>query len=663
MRNPYYFAVDPQGNQLPYVDRMLFDVKSTDMIGVTAANGELTMQARHIKPEDYTLLMSQRQANGYDVLHWYRADFHYVIQPNLNRKVSDAEPHSSQKRELLNVREFRQALSLAIDRRSIILAEYDNQTTPAQASPGPESPFYEPSAHTAFTQYDPKRADRLLDSIGLAKRDYEGYRTFRDGSRMQFYIDFSAFTGAGPAQQVVEDWAKVGIRAIARERSRTLYDTQVQGLNHDFCVWTGNDEYMPLIQPRMFVPVNESQWARAYAKWYLQGGLYGDPASRLTGCQEPPAGPIRQAMEIYEEAIAAPTPEKQAEIFRKALKIAAENVWTIGLSTPPPMLTIVKKGFRNVPRNAVYGWDFQSPGNTGIETYYFERPSDSRGAIEQMKQEILVATPRQPMPTSAKGVKGSGVLGKVLTWSFVAIALALVLMAAVKHPLIGRRMLIMVPTLVLISIFAFTIIQLPPGDFLTAQIARLQESGDQADLQRIEELKKSFWLDEAPLKRYMRWSGLYYFTTWKEQDQGLLQGNMGRSMETTGAVNDLIGDRILLTVLLSLGTILFTWAIAVPIGIYSAVRQYSIGDYIATFIGFIGMCVPNFLLALLLMYVGSAVFGVKVSGLFSAQFAAQPEWTWAKFVDLLAAPLDAAAGAGRRRHGRHGPRHARQPAR
>jgi ABC-type dipeptide/oligopeptide/nickel transport system permease component len=110
---------------------------------------------------------------------------------------------------------------------------------------------------------------------------------------------------------------------------------------------------------------------------------------------------------------------------------------------------------------------------------------------------------------------------------------------------------------------------------------------------------------------------------------GLLQGNMGRSMETTQLVNDMVGDRILLTVLLSLGTILFTWCVALPIGIFSAVRQYSFTDYLLTFLGFIGMCVPAFLLALVLM----AVSGI--SGLFSAEFAAQPEWTWPKVVDLL----------------------------
>ncbi len=117
--------------------------------------------------------------------------------------------------------------------------------------------------------------------------------------------------------------------------------------------------------------------------------------------------------------------------------------------------------------------------------------------------------------------------------------------------------------------------------------------------------------------------------TFDAADTGLLQGNLGRTMENGQPVNQVVGDRLLLTVLISALTIAFTWAVALPIGIYSAVRQYGVGDYVATVIGFVGMAVPNFLLALVLMAL------VGVSGLFSAEYAAQPEWTWGKVLDLL----------------------------
>jgi ABC-type dipeptide/oligopeptide/nickel transport system permease component len=181
----------------------------------------------------------------------------------------------------------------------------------------------------------------------------------------------------------------------------------------------------------------------------------------------------------------------------------------------------------------------------------------------------------------------------------------------------------------------FSIIQLPPGDFIETRITELRATGDEAAVEEVKRLSEAFHLDDPIVKQYLRWMGFTYFTTFQEGDKGLLQGQMGRSMETQKSVNDIVGDWILLTVLVSLWTILFTWAVAMPIGIYSAVRQYSWGDYVLTFVGFIGMCVPNFLLAILLMYWSGKYLGVNVTGLFSPEFAAAPEWTVAKIVDLL----------------------------
>jgi len=639
IRNAYYFMVDTKGNQLPYVDRVHFEVKSMGMIAVSAKDGEITMQERHLYYDQYTLLMSMREQSGYEVLHWYPGDASvFVISVNLNRREDDA-PDSARKKELLNDKRFRQALSLAIRRRDIIEAESNGQGEPAQCAPGPQSYFYEPTLYKSFTDYDPDRANRLLDDVGLTTRDYEGYRTFRDGTRMTFYLNMSQGYGTTtPGQFIVDDWEKVGIRAIPRERARTLFYTEKAALEHDFNVWIGNGEFMPLIEPRYLVPAGgESNYAPAFAKWFIRGGLYGDPLSKGAGCVEPPPGhPLRRAMEVYEAACAVSGRQEQREIFREALRIAAENVWTINISTPPPALVIVKNGFRNVPRCAVSSWDFQSPGNTGVETYFFEKPGDSPGAIAEIQEAVLKVT---PAPDALASVEKQATLGDrvgaAVTYLLAAIAVLAAVLVSVRHPYIGRRLLIMVPTLLVISLIAFTVIQLPPGDFLTSRIMQLQEQGDTADLQQIEELKSMFYLDESMPVRYARWLGLVWFATFDSKDAGLLQGNMGRSMENSRIVNDIVGDRILLTILVSLGAILLTWVIAIPVGIYSAARQYSIGDYAVTLIGFIGMCVPAFLLALVLMFLADKYLGVKVSGLFSPEFGAQPEWTWPKVVDLL----------------------------
>ena len=637
VRNPYYCMVDPAGRQLPYIDRLLLEVKSPKMLNQAAANGAVSMQSRHINYEDYTHLMSRRAAGNYEVLHWYAGDrTTWGMNVNLNRRRDPDDPDAKRRHAVLNDKRFRQALSLAIDRKAIIRALYNDQTEPAQCAPGPASFFHEPSAYKAFTEYAPARANRLLDAAGLTGRDGEGFRTYPDGARMVFYLDVCQFGGEGPAPFVIDDWAAVGVRAILRIRNRSLYNIEQVALKHDIDTWGGNGEFMPLIQPRYFAPVYSSWYALGFAKWNLRGGLYGDPKSTGPGCIEPPVDhPLRRAAEVYEAACREVDPARQREVFREALQIAAENVWTINICTSPPALVIRTNGLRNVPRTAVYSWDFQSPGNAGIETYYFEKPYDSPGAVADIKSAVLEITPQPDSLTAVEAAGGKGGVGKIVTVMLLGIAGMFVLLVAVRHPYIGRRLLIMVPTLLIISIISFAIIEAPPGDFVTTRIMQLRESGDEADLQQIEDLKAMFRLEEPVPKRYLRWMGAYWFATGDEADEGLLQGNLGRSMESTRLVNDVVRDRVLLTVLISLGTILFTWALALPVGIYSAVKQYSVGDYVLTFIGFLGMCVPSFLLALILIYAVDVWFGIKVSGLFSPQYGAQPEWDWPKVKDLL----------------------------
>ncbi|MES2460417.1 MAG: ABC transporter permease subunit, partial [Armatimonadota bacterium] len=408
-------------------------------------------------------------------------------------------------------------------------------------------------------------------------------------------------------------------------------------LMHDFTVWTGESEFNPLVEARSFVPTYiESFWAPAYGIWYQKGGLYGDPRA-LQGGQEPARNSdIRRGMELLTQMVQEPDRKKQIAIFNKIADLAADNVWSISLATPPPQLAVVKNGFKNVPSNVMYGAAYNTPANAGIETFFFEKPKDSPGAIAQIKQEMttVTAAPDAVNVKTLKVEKKGGIGSFVATLIYGILILGIVL-AAIKHPYIGRRLVIMVPTMLLISVVTFAIIQLPPGDFIETRITELRATGDEAAVEEVKRLSEAFHLDEPVIKQYLRWMGFTYFTTFQEADKGLLQGQMGRSMETQKSVNDIVGDRILLTVLVSLGTILFTWAVAMPIGIYSAVRQYSWGDYVLTFVGFIGMCVPNFLLAILLMYWSGKYLGVNVTGLFSPEFAAAPEWTSGKIIDLL----------------------------
>lgn len=640
VRNPYYHVVDPEGNQLPYIDRVQFDVQDREMLGVAAANGKVGMQARHLGFGQYTEFMSRRARAGTRIYLWYplfRSDF--AINPNLNRRVDPDEPATRWKATLLADKHFRQALSLAIDRPTIIRAYYHGLTQPSQVEPGPDSPFHAPQLAGAFIDYEPERANGMLDEIWRELtgdpqvRDAEGYRVFPDGSRMTFYLDVSPFTGIGPTQFIVDNWRDVGVRVMLRERQRSLFYTEKDGRDFDFNVWIAASDYYPLLSPRYFIATSrESFYATGWGNWYDRGGFYGTEVSKTSSCiPVPESHPMYQAMQLYEQAIQTPDLAGQQALFSRIADIAAENIWTINLSTPPPQPVVAMADMRNIPRLAVYGWKTCSPANAGIETYYFDTPEESAGAIESMKHSLLNPT---PMPTYGSDAGGGGagmVVTRLIRYAVILVALLFVIAVAVRHPFVGRRFLLMGPTLIIISVCAFVIIQLPPGDFLTSRIIQLQEAGDDPEIvkQEIESLQEMFHFDEPAWKRYLRWMGVRWFVSFDEADKGLLQGSMGRSMETTKSVNAMVGDRLLLTFLISLGTILFTWIVAIPIGIYSAVRQHSVTDYAITIVGFLGMCIPPFLLALILMTLAN------VSGLFSAEYMVQPEWSWGKVVDLL----------------------------
>jgi peptide/nickel transport system permease protein len=183
---------------------------------------------------------------------------------------------------------------------------------------------------------------------------------------------------------------------------------------------------------------------------------------------------------------------------------------------------------------------------------------------------------------------------------------------------IARRILLMIPTLFIISVLVYLIIDMPPGDCVTSQIDELLSRGDADALKRAEELRALYGLDQPLWLRYLDWaSGIF---TW----------DFGLSCQDTVPVNDLIGERLALTLIMESATIAFIWIVSFVIGVYAATHQYQVGDYVASFIGFIGLAIPNFLLALVLLYVGKVYFGLSIGGLMDPEFIDKPI-SWAKF--------------------------------
>lgn len=185
-----------------------------------------------------------------------------------------------------------------------------------------------------------------------------------------------------------------------------------------------------------------------------------------------------------------------------------------------------------------------------------------------------------------------------------------------------RRFLAGILTIWAASIISFVVIQLPPGDYVTAYIANLQSTGTVLSREEADALRIQYGLDQPVYVQYLKWAGL------------MMRGNYGMAMEYNRPVREVIGDRMTTTIIVSVAAILLIWALALPIGIYSAVRQYSLGDYFFTFLGFIGIAVPNFMLALIVLYASFKYFNVQnIGGLFSPEYL-QQGWSWAKIWDM-----------------------------
>lgn len=186
-----------------------------------------------------------------------------------------------------------------------------------------------------------------------------------------------------------------------------------------------------------------------------------------------------------------------------------------------------------------------------------------------------------------------------------------------------KRIIQLLPLLFAISIIIFTVIQLPPGDYLTTYIMALELSGVEVNDAMVQTLTREYGLDRPAHEQYFIW-----------MRNILLEGDFGRSFQWNQPVTEVIGERLIMTMIISFITLIVVWAIAIPIGIYSAIRQHSVFDYVFSFIGFIGMTVPGFLLALVAIYLIFVTTGVAFTGLFSSEFVGAP-WSWAKFVDML----------------------------
>jgi peptide/nickel transport system substrate-binding protein len=360
-RNPYYWKVDTEGNQLPYIDRVEHQVvANTQLVNTRTAQGEADMQERGLSIVNYPVFQQNKDKGGYRVLLWTNG-----LSSDACLAINMTNKDAVMRKIVEDVR-FRQALSLGINREEFIQGLYLGLTQPSQVAPTPTSAYYWESQAKNLIKYDVAEAGKLLDAVGLDKKDGDGYRLRPDGKRLSINFAFTSEFG-GAWVQVLEllsaQWKKIGVEMIPKDMSRNLWDERLVAGDFDMGIWNGDGGFNPLLDPRWFIPFNTGSISLyQYYLWLNTGGKSG----------EEPKGDIKKVWDIYEQIKVTVDPNQQKTLFRQILEINMANLWSIGICTAPPQPCVVSLKMANVPEKALWDPGVRSPGNTMTEQYYFK---------------------------------------------------------------------------------------------------------------------------------------------------------------------------------------------------------------------------------------------------------------------------------------------------
>ncbi|HPO81390.1 MAG TPA: ABC transporter substrate-binding protein [bacterium] len=338
-RNPYYWKIDTAGNQLPYIDKITADIVTDPEVRLMKAmSGEIDMQSRGIGQSivNYPLLAENKGKGDYRLIRQTHTSMNQMlIILNLNHK----DPVL---RKLFNDRRFRIALSHAINRQEIIDLLYMGLVEPWQVSPNRGTPtFYEPAAKN-YIEYDPKKANQLLDEVGLNKKNKDGIRLRPDGKPLEITVEFSGDT-SNEWEMIKNYWQAVGIKVALKGEDRSLWEIRTSAAEYDITSWWGDSGtgYEPIIMPFWYFPYiyPSSRQAPRWALWYQSGGKQG----------ETPPPEVRHQMALYTQITTTTDPGKQVQLFKQILEVQAKNLYTMGICQIPPQFVVVKNNFRNVP--------------------------------------------------------------------------------------------------------------------------------------------------------------------------------------------------------------------------------------------------------------------------------------------------------------------------
>jgi peptide/nickel transport system substrate-binding protein len=363
VRNPYFHRVDPAGNQLPYADKVLFSIANNKLIPAKVGTGEVDLQARYLRFDDYTFLKQGEQRRPYRTRLWRTAKgAHLALFPNLN--VNDPELQ-----ELIRDVRFRRALSMAVNRHEINQVIYYGLALEGNNTILPASPLYLAEYRNAWAKFDIKAANKLLDEIGLTKRDSRGVRLMPDGRPLDMIIETAGeSTEQTDVLELIHDsWLEIGIKVYSKPSQRNVFRNRVFSGATAMSIWFGVENGLATAQtsPAEFAPTTQQslQWPK-WGQHHETGGKAG---------KAPEIEPARELLKLYHVWRSAASARVKTESWRRILEINAEQVFTIGLISGVLQPVVISQALRNVPEEAIYNWDPGAHlGIYGPDTFWFD---------------------------------------------------------------------------------------------------------------------------------------------------------------------------------------------------------------------------------------------------------------------------------------------------
>ncbi len=364
VRNPYFHRVDPEGRQLPYIDRVAMQIANAKIIPAKAGTGESDLQARYLRFDNFTFLKQNEERHGFRTLLWRDGKgSHMTLYPNLNAR----DPVW---RALLRDVRFRRALSLAINRYEINQVIYYGLAYGGQNTVLPQSPLFRENYRQAWTEFDLDQANRLLDEIGLTRRGGDGLRLLPDGRAAEIIVETAGeSTEQTDVLSLVHDsWRKIGIKLHSKPSQRDVIRNRIYAGATVMSIWEGLENGLATADtiPEELAPTRQIQYQWPMWGQFLEtGGISGEPVDIAAA---------KQLLDLHEAWYRADSPKRREEIWHRMLAIWTDQLFTIGIISGALQPVVVNAGLRNVPESGIYTWD---PGaHFGIyepDTFWFDR--------------------------------------------------------------------------------------------------------------------------------------------------------------------------------------------------------------------------------------------------------------------------------------------------